>query len=88
MINGAQSVLDDVVITDTPSPNQVLDPESLVIYGTNVTEDGTITPDKSVILEEGKDYTLEVTTDNETGQQKLSLKWLILKHLIIWNIVV
>lgn len=54
MINGAQSVLDDVVITDTPSPNQVLDPESLVIYGTNVTEDGTITPDKSVILEEGK----------------------------------
>ena len=25
MINGAQSVLDDVVITDTPSPNQVLD---------------------------------------------------------------
>ena len=61
--------------TDTPSPNQVLDPESLVIYGTNVTEDGTITPDKSVILEEGKDYTLEVTTDNETGQQKLSLKW-------------
>ena len=57
-----------------------------MIYGTNVTEDGTITPDKSVILEEGKDYTLEVTTDNETGQQKLSLKWPILKHLIIWNI--
>ena len=74
MINGAQSVLDDVVITDTPSPNQVLDPESLVIYGTNVTEDGTITPDKSVILEEGKDYTLEVTTDNETGQQKIVVK--------------
>ena len=71
-----------------PHQNQVLDPESLVIYGTNVTEDGTITPDKSVILEEGKDYTLEVTTDNETGQQKLSLKWPILKHLIIWNIVV
>ena len=74
MINGAQSVLDDVVITDTPSPNQVLDPKSLVIYGTNVTEDGTITPDKSVILEEGKDYTLEVTTDNETGQQKIVVK--------------
>lgn len=74
MINGAQSVLDDVVITDTLSPNQVLDPESLVIYGTNVTEDGTITPDKSVILEEGKDYTLEVTTDNETGQQKIVVK--------------
>ena len=74
MINGAQSVLDDVVITDTPSPNQVLDPESLVIYGTNVKEDGTITPDKSVILEEGKDYTLEVTTDNETGQQKIVVK--------------
>lgn len=74
MINGAQSVLDDVVITDTPSPNQVLDPKSLVIYGTNVIEDGTITPDKSVILEEGKDYTLEVTTDNETGQQKIVVK--------------
>ena len=29
MINGAQSVLDDEVITDTPSPNQALDPESL-----------------------------------------------------------
>lgn len=73
-INGSQSVLDDVVVTDTPSPNQVVDQASIVIYGTKVSEDGTITPDKSVILEEGKDYTLEVTTDNETGQQKIVVK--------------
>ncbi len=73
-INGSQSVLDDVVVTDTPSPNQVVDQASIVIYGTKVSEDGTITPDKSVILEEGKDYTLDVTTDNETGQQQIVVK--------------
>lgn len=74
MINGAQSVLDDVVVTDTPSPNQVVDQNSIVIYGTKIAEDGTITPDKSVILEQGKDYTLEVSTDNETGQQQIIVK--------------
>ncbi|MGX7176220.1 collagen binding domain-containing protein [Enterococcus saigonensis] len=73
-INGAQSTLDDVVITDHPSINQVLDEDSVVLYQTQVAEDGTITPDKTKPLVAGKDYTLEVKTDNETGQQTLEVK--------------
>lgn len=45
----------------------MLDFELLVIYGINVIEDGMIMLDKFVILEEGKDYILEVIIDNEIG---------------------
>lgn len=45
----------------------MLDFELLVIYGINVIEDGIIMLDKFVILEEGKDYILEVIIDNEIG---------------------
>ena len=61
------------------------------LFQIGVTEDGTITPDKSVILEEGKDYTLEVTTDNETGQQKIVVKMAhieapyFLSHMYKWH---
>lgn len=78
MINGAQSTLDDVTITDEPSINQVLDEDSVAVYQTKVAADGTIVPDKSQPLTVDKDYTVTITTDNETGQQKLVVQ---MKHI-------
>lgn len=74
MINGAQSTLDDVVITDQPSINQVLDEKSVTIYATKVDADGNITPDRDHPLTVGEDYTVELATDNATGQQTLTVK--------------
>ncbi|MFZ8765719.1 SpaA isopeptide-forming pilin-related protein [Enterococcus diestrammenae] len=76
MINAAQSVLNNVVVTDKPSNNQIVDQDSIKLYGTTVAVDGTVTPDKSVVLTEGVDYTLELTTDNITGDQVLTVSFL------------
>lgn len=75
-INAAQSKLNDVVVTDKPSNNQIIDENSIKIYGTTVEADGTVTPDKSNTLVEGVDYTLVLTTDNITGDQVLTVKFL------------
>ena len=73
-INPSQSTMKNVVITDTPSTNQVFNEESFKIYGAKVAKNGDITKDPSVVLEEGKDYTVEIVTDNETGQQVATIK--------------
>ncbi|MDL2318096.1 Ig-like domain-containing protein, partial [Eubacteriales bacterium OttesenSCG-928-A19] len=56
-INGSQSTLEDVVVTDTPSANQRVDMNSLAIYGTSVDESGNVTIDTSRKLTPGRDYT-------------------------------
>lgn len=76
MVNAAQSVLNNVVVTDRPSNNQIIDQDSIKIYETSVAADGTITPDKSKVLIEGKDYSLNLTTDNVTGDQVVTIKFL------------
>lgn len=73
-INPSQSTLDNVVVTDTPSENQVIDKDSIKLYETNIAEDGTVTPDTTKPLTLNKDYTVELTTDNETGKQELVVK--------------
>lgn len=75
-INAAQSVLNNVVVTDKPSNNQIVDQNSIKLYETSVAVDGTITPDKSKPLTEGVDYTLSVTTDNVTGDQVITVTFL------------
>lgn len=75
-INAAQSVLNNVVVTDKPSNNQIVDQDSIKLYETSVAVDGTITPDKSKPLTEGDDYTLSVTTDNVTGDQVITVTFL------------
>lgn len=74
VINPSQSTLEHVVIKDEPSENQVIDQESIKLYETTVAEDGTVAPNYDKPLTLNKDYTVEVTTDNETGKQVLTIK--------------
>ncbi|WAO22403.1 LPXTG cell wall anchor domain-containing protein [Paenilisteria newyorkensis] len=69
MVNPSLSQLDDVVVTDRPSTNQSIDLDSVAIYHTVVNEDGSLETNQRMPLLEGLDYTLELTTDNATGQQ-------------------
>lgn len=60
LVNASQSTMQDVVVTDIPSPNQHVDLASVVIYGTTVNaEAGALQTDTSVVLEEGTDYTVD-----------------------------
>lgn len=76
VINPSQSMMNNVVITDTPSDNQSIDQASIKLYETSVAENGTITPDFDKPLTLGKDYTVELTTDNVTGKQALTINML------------
>ncbi|MCH4160220.1 MAG: Ig-like domain-containing protein, partial [Bifidobacterium sp.] len=76
-VNKSQSTLDNAVVTDTPSTNQVFDESSVVIYPGTVSADGnTYTPntDKALVL--GKDYKVDVQTDSTTGQQTFKISFL------------
>lgn len=73
MVNPSLSQLDDVVVTDRPSTNQSIDLDSVAIYHTVVNEDGSLETNQRMPLLEGLDYTLELTTDNATGQQELKV---------------
>ena len=74
-INKSQSTIHDLVLVDTPSTNQVLDEKSIVIYETQVNSAGEVKKVKTT-LAPGVDYKYELTTDNETGQQVLTIKFL------------
>ncbi|WP_430536519.1 SpaA isopeptide-forming pilin-related protein [Listeria rocourtiae] len=74
-VNPSLSQVDDVVVTDRPSPNQSIDLDSVVILGTLVKSDGTLETNDRNSLVEGTDYTVELTTDNETGQQELKISF-------------
>lgn len=76
VINPSQSTLENVEIKDEPSENQVIDQNSIKLYEMTVAEDGTLTPDYSKTLILNKDYTVQLTTDNETGKQVLVIKLL------------
>ena len=74
-VNSAQSTLSQVEVTDIPSANQILDAESIKIYGTTISSDGNITKNSSEILQKGIDYDLILTTDNITGDQVAAIKF-------------
>ncbi|MEC0494517.1 SpaA isopeptide-forming pilin-related protein [Bacillus glycinifermentans] len=81
-VNSSQSTLDDVKITDTPDENQILDEDSFKVYQAKYNENGAIkdssgnlVADENVQLEKGKDYTLNITTDNATGAQSFVLNF-------------
>ncbi|MGL4694790.1 SpaA isopeptide-forming pilin-related protein [Enterococcus larvae] len=75
-INPSLSTLTDVVVTDKPSNNQIIDQDSIKLYGTTVAADGTVTVDHSNELIEDVDYKVEVTTDSVTGDQVLKVSFL------------
>ncbi|GAA0462923.1 Cna B-type domain-containing protein [Alkalibacillus silvisoli] len=70
-INFTQSTVTDLQIEDTPSINQALLEDTINLYGTTVTEAG-INKDSDDLLEEGEDYTLNVT-ENDDGQQTFTI---------------
>ena len=75
-INASQSTIENAVVTDDPTDNQILDEKSFHLYGTTVAVDGTLTKDTTNELKEGKDYKLKITTDNNTGKQQFTIEFL------------
>ena len=75
-VNPEQSTLKDVTVVDKPSTNQVLDKSDVVAYGTKIATDGAITVDKTNVLTEGKDYSINITTDQTSGEQVMTIKFL------------
>ncbi|MCZ2991977.1 hypothetical protein NYY86_27980, partial [Acinetobacter baumannii] len=68
--------IENAVVTDDPTDNQILDEKSFHLYGTTVAVDGTLTKDTTNELKEGKDYKLKITTDNNTGKQQFTIEFL------------
>ncbi|PGX51171.1 collagen-binding protein, partial [Bacillus anthracis] len=75
-INPSQSTIENAVVTDNPTDNQILDEKSFHLYPTTVDVDGTLTKDTANELKEGTDYKLKVTTDNDTGKQQFKVEFL------------
>lgn len=69
-LNRNQSLLVQPTITDLPSNNQTIDPDSVEIYRGEVAANGTVTQTDQT-LRQGTDYTVEITTNNQTGQQQM-----------------
>ncbi|WP_410050854.1 SpaA isopeptide-forming pilin-related protein [Bacillus sp. (in: firmicutes)] len=75
-INPSQSTIENAVVTDEPTNNQILDEKSFHLYPTTVAVDGTLTKDTTNELKEGTDYKLKITTDNDTGKQQFKIEFL------------
>ncbi|WP_163114220.1 SpaA isopeptide-forming pilin-related protein [Bacillus pacificus] len=75
-INASQSTIENAVVTDEPTDNQILDEKSFHLYPTTVAVDGTLTKDTANELKEGTDYKLKVITDNDTGKQQFKVEFL------------
>ncbi|WP_446612902.1 hypothetical protein, partial [Vibrio jasicida] len=65
-VNASQSTLKNVEVTDNPSSNQYIVAKDILIYGTSIDASGNITENKNIILEQGKDYSVDIQTDNST----------------------
>ncbi|OIL92198.1 hypothetical protein ATX43_06730 [Oenococcus oeni] len=75
IVNKSQSTLKDVVVTDQPSSNQIVDPASIVIYGTTIDSNGNVTENTADKLVEGTDYTVDLNTNQTTGKQTLTISF-------------
>ncbi|MHA5109748.1 SpaA isopeptide-forming pilin-related protein [Oenococcus oeni] len=75
VVNKSQSTLKDVVVTDQPSSNQIVDPDSIVIYGTTIDSNGNVTKNTADKLVEGTDYTVNLDTNQTTGEQTLKISF-------------
>ena len=75
-VNGSQSTMKDVEVTDEPSANQYVAADDVKVYGTIVDKAGNIAKDPNTVLMEGTDYQLAIQTNNETGAQIITVKFL------------
>ncbi|MFT9266300.1 SpaA isopeptide-forming pilin-related protein [Oenococcus sp.] len=76
MVNKSQSTVKNLTIVDHPSTNQIVDPNSIVVYGTSIATNGTVTENTAIKLTEGTDYTVDLQTNQTTGEQTLTIKFL------------
>ncbi|MCY8992304.1 SpaA isopeptide-forming pilin-related protein [Bacillus atrophaeus] len=80
-VNSSQSTLNDVKVTDTPDENQILDADSFKVYQAKYDENGVVKDSSGNLvaddteLQKDKDYTLDIKTDNTTGEQSFVLKF-------------
>ncbi|CAG7648553.1 collagen binding domain-containing protein [Paenibacillus allorhizosphaerae] len=73
-VNRGQSFVQDAKLTDTPSGNQVLIPESFHLYPTAVTSGGDVSKSGPELTKD-VDYRLQIQTD-DTGSQTFVLSFL------------
>ena len=71
-VNPTNSTLSDVLVTDTPSSDQSVDLDSLVVNGTTVDAAGNLTVDPQTVLKKDTDYTVDYVQDG-TGQWQLKI---------------
>ncbi|MDU5949826.1 MAG: collagen binding domain-containing protein, partial [Paenibacillus macerans] len=74
VINGSQSYVENATIIDTPSPNQVLLPDSFELYEAVVNSDKSVTPVGGKLTKD-QDYFLTIKTDPENDSQAFELKF-------------
>ncbi|NUU59324.1 collagen binding domain-containing protein, partial [Paenibacillus agri] len=65
-INANQSDINKVKIVDTPTPNQILLPDSFKLFKTTVSKNGTVTKTADTLTRD-VDYTLVISSD-QTGE--------------------
>ena len=63
-------------MTDNPSSNQSIIKDSIAVYGSIVSANGDVVEDTTKLLEQGKDYSIDLQTNSETGKQVLVVKFL------------
>jgi LPXTG-motif cell wall-anchored protein len=71
-INPSQSTISNAVLTDVPTNNQIIDPDSFHLYKTTVAQDGTITQSAEELVK-GTDYTIQVTDPDANGNQQFKI---------------
>ncbi|WP_054639884.1 collagen binding domain-containing protein [Lactococcus fujiensis] len=72
-VNKSQSTISNATVTDVPSDNQIIDESSITIYPTKVSSDGSYVENTTAPLQLGTDYTVNLVTDNTSGQQTLTI---------------
>lgn len=75
-INESQSYIEDAVISDVPSSNQILMPDTLKLYPTIMNSNGTYTIDTANPLVLGQDYTVTYATDSSGKNISFQLKFM------------
>jgi len=73
-LNPNQSRISNYTLTDNPDLNSVLMEETFVLYEATVDEAGEVSKTETE-SEEGTDYNLDITTNNETGDQEFVLQF-------------
>lgn len=73
-LNPNRSRIRNFVLTDNPDLNSVLLEDTFRVYEASVDQTGKLTKTDN-LLEEDKDYTLSIETDNTTGNQEFVLSF-------------